>query len=134
MGAGAACIAPAEVVRLGSPPNSMGLLPGVTSEPALGRTWDPVVSPSSSALATVLVVSTDATPINVPTPFGVLLCNLPPPGLLLVGTPGVPFAVGVPLDCTLAGVGLCAQGAGILSVGPLVLELYNALDVIIGYA
>ena len=36
-------VAASDIVRLGTPPNPFALLPGTTSGPVIGATWDPVI-------------------------------------------------------------------------------------------
>ena len=116
-----------EVVRLGSPPNPMALLPGMTSGPLVGATWDPAIDHSSffpGALIDVLGLSSTA--INAPSPFGTVLCN---PTVLLAGLAGVPFQLAIPANCSLAGFVICAQGA---STDGIAIVVTNALDVVVG--
>jgi hypothetical protein len=116
-----------ESVRLGTPANPNALLPGVTSRPLIGSTWDPVINHSSffpGALIDVLALA--VVPINAPSPFGTLLCN---PLVLLAGAPGVPFAFAIPANCSLAGFALYTQGA---STDGISIVVTNALDVIVG--
>lgn len=130
---GGSCTGPSrQVTRVGTPPNPIGLLPGVTAAPIIGATWDPVVVPPLGGVVAILLLDPTGATLSVPTPFGTLLCQVPPPSFLFLGTPGIPFAVPVPNDCSLVGLTPCAQGGAILAVGPLVLELYNALDLTIG--
>ncbi|MEM7310961.1 MAG: VCBS repeat-containing protein [Planctomycetota bacterium] len=129
-----ACAASAvasEVVRVGSPPNPAVLLPGQTSPPIAGATWDPLVDHTSfvpRAALDFLGLSTAA--VNVPTPFGTLLCAPGPAGLTFTAPPGQPFSLAIPDDCTLVGVALCAQAAS-LDSGPTI-TLTNALDLVVG--
>ncbi|MEM7310833.1 MAG: hypothetical protein AAF682_29450 [Planctomycetota bacterium] len=120
-----------EEQRLGAPPNPAALLPGVTSGPVLGATWDPVVSHATfvpNAVADLLGVSVGT--LNVPTPIGTLLCDVPAPGAVFSTTPGAPFAVALPPDCALLGASLCAQAASVDPFGALALT--NALDLVLG--
>lgn len=105
----------------------MALLPGLTSGPIVGATWDPAIDHSSffpGALLDVLGLSFVAT--NVPSPFGTLLCT---PSVLFAGPAGAPFPLGIPANCSLAAVAFTAQGASTDGVSILVT---NALDVIVG--
>ncbi|HEX5050802.1 MAG TPA: hypothetical protein VFZ65_03435 [Planctomycetota bacterium] len=120
-------VAAVESVRLGTPPNPMALVPGISSGPLLGATWDPAIDHSSffpGALIDVLGLSTTA--VNVPSPFGTLLCN---PIVLLAGPAGAPFPLALPPNCAFAGFPICAQGASTDGVSIL---LTNALDVVVG--
>ncbi len=121
-----------EVVRVGAPPNPSALLPGQTTGPLIGRTWDPLIDHTSFAPAAVLdFMGVDlGPPINVPLGIGTLLCTPPPSGQIFFALPGSAFAVPVPSDCGLLGLDACAQGG---SLGPaLQVELANALDLVIG--
>ncbi|QDU67145.1 hypothetical protein [Engelhardtia mirabilis] len=122
-----------ELVRLGSPPNPSALLPGSTSGPVIGGTWDPVVDHSSfvpDSIMDVLAISTTSPgAVNVPTAIGTLLCSLAPPPVLVSTAPGQPFAVPIPDDCELLGTALAAQA---LSAAAFALSLTNALDIVIG--
>lgn len=120
----------AEIVRLGTPPNPAGLLPGVTSGPVMGATWDPVIDHTTflpGSLSDILAIS--ATPTNLPSSFGTILCGATP-FLVLTTSPGTPFAIPIPIQCSLTGVSLCAQGVGI--DGSFSLALTNALDITLG--
>lgn len=123
-------LASSETVRLGSPPNPAALLPGQTSGPAIGATWDPLIDHAAfapTAVIDVLVVT--ALPANQPSPLGTVLCDVSAPPLLFAGTPGVAFALPIPSSCGLVGGALCAQGASVDAGG---IQLTNALDVVLG--
>ncbi len=124
-------VASAEIVRLGVPPNPLAFLPGVTSGPVTGFTWDPVVNHATFVPgATLDFMGVSATPLNLPSGIGTVLCAPPAPFLTFTSAPGVPFAVAIPADCSLAGAGLCSQAG---SVDPLSgFRLANALDIIVG--
>ncbi len=114
-----------EVVRTATPPNPLTLLPGVTTRPLLGATWDPVlVNSPPSALVDVLAIG--FAPVHVPTPFGVALCE---PAAMWIAPPGAAFAVPLPTSFVFLGAQLYAQGAS-LSSGPLLLS--NGLDLTLG--
>jgi hypothetical protein len=116
-----------ESVRLGIPPNPMALMPGLTSRPLLGAIWDPAIDHSSFFPAAIIdVLGLSFVQTNTPSPFGTLLCNA---SVLLAGAPGAPFPLAIPANCSLAGVGLCAQGASTDGISILVT---NALDVVVG--
>lgn len=121
-----------EIVRLGVPPNPDALRPGSTSGPVLGATWDPWIDHASffpNALVDVLVVNQLA-PVNVPSPLGTLLCQIPSSTLVFTQFPiQTNFQVAIPSDCAFAGVEVCAQGA---SVGGGVIQATNALDLVLG--
>ena len=127
----AAPVVAVEVVRLGSPPNPNVLLPGQTSGPVIGMSWDPIIDHASfmpASLVDVLVVT--ASPTQVPLgSLGTLLCDLSSTLVQLTGPPGIPFSVPIPASCSLAGVSLCAQGA---SVDLAEVMLTNALDLTLG--
>ena len=100
------------------------------SGPVLGATWDPVVDHTTFLPgATIDVLGLSAGPLNVPTPFGTVLCT--PPLISLVGAAGVPFAIPIANDCSLLGETFCTQAATV-KVGPLEIELNNALDITLG--
>lgn len=124
---GPLAVAAVETARVGVPPNAMALLPGLTSGPIVGATWDPAIDHSSffpGAVLDVLGLSFVAT--NAPSPFGTLLCT---PSVLFAGPAGATFLLGIPANCSLAGVAFTAQGASTDGVSILVT---NALDVIVG--
>jgi len=124
--------AAAELVRLGTPPNPLAFLPGVTTAPVLGATWDPVIDHTAFLPAAVLdVVGITVTSLNVAVPpLGTLLCDPATTIVTVTSAPGVPFAVPIPLDCMFAGAQLCSQGASIDAAGNL--RLANALDITLG--
>jgi hypothetical protein len=119
----------AEVPRPGTPPNPGTLLPGATSGPVLGSTWDPSIPPFLPGAAVDLLAIT-AAPLNAPTPAGTLLCDLSSPGVILSVSAGAPISIPIPDDCSLLGATICAQGASI-APGPVV-GLTSALDLTIG--
>ena len=119
-----------ETVRLGTPPNPNVFLPGQTSGPVLGATWDPVIDHSAFLPTAILdYAAFSATPSDIPTPFGTLLCALPLTGLQAQFA-STPFAFRIPTDCSLAGIGVCCAG---VSFGPGgLIELTNAIDIVLG--
>ncbi len=120
-----------ETVRLGTPPNPNAFLPGVTSRPLVGQTWDPVVDHTTfhtSAILDILIIDLGA-PINFLTGWGTLLCNIPPSSQIFSNPAGIPFAVPVPLDCAFVGLSACSQ---VGSFAPGNIQLTNALDIVIG--
>ena len=78
--------------------------------------------------ADVVVADPLGAAINVPLPFGTLLCS---PTTMFFGPPGTPVPITIRDDCSLIGLSVCTQGAG-LTFGPLTLSLTNALDLVIG--
>lgn len=124
-------VASGEVVRLGTPANDNAFVPGVTSGPVIGQTWDPVIDHTTFLPnATLDLAILGATTANVPVgAAGTLLCGLSG-AVLLQSSPGQPFAVPLPNHPFFVGVGLCVQGA---SVSPTTgLRFANALDITIG--
>ncbi|MEX1025403.1 MAG: hypothetical protein WD226_10030 [Planctomycetota bacterium] len=122
-----------ETVRSGSPANANALLPGVTSRPLTGSTWDPVIDHTSfytDATIDFLAVNPDGAAINVPLALGTLLCNVPSSDFLFFGAPGAPFAVSIPSTCSLVGRPVCTQGGSL--GGSLGIQLTNALDLVLG--
>ncbi|HED65630.1 MAG TPA: hypothetical protein ENJ09_08750, partial [Planctomycetes bacterium] len=120
-----------EVVRLGTPPNPNALLPGRTSGPVVGTTWDPAIDHTGffpGASLDLLLVS-PLGPQNLPSPRGTLLCSLTPPRMVFSSPPGIAFSLPIPADCSLIGVPACAQGA---SIGGGRVQLTNALDLVLG--
>ena len=127
-------VAAAEVERVGTPANPSAFLPGQTSAPVLGATWDPVVDHTSfvpGAAADFVLITGGPFNLSLGTP-GTLLCDITSPLFLFetAPAPGAPFALPVPNNCPLAGVQICAQGGSI--DGALQPHLANALDVTIG--
>jgi len=142
-------VAASEAVVLGSPPNPHALLPGQTSGPVVGSTWDPRVDHTSfvphAVLDALFVQRTSALPGAgaglLAAPFtagsgagpsllGTLLCD-PWSARLTDRVPaGTPFAIELPASCTLVGTRWCAQAASVDAHGTI--RLTNALDVTIG--
>jgi hypothetical protein len=124
-------LASAEVVRLGTPPNPAAYMPGTTG-PVIGGVWDPLVLAGfSGGLGVISFMDISfMAPINVSTPFGTLLCVIPPSGLIFVVPSGSPFQIPVPNDCALVGASFCSQGGEL--DGSLGIHLANALDCVIG--
>ena len=121
-----------EVVRLGTPANPAALLPGQTSGPVLGATWDPRVDHTAfapGASLDVLVIDARG-PINVPTRAGTLLCRIPGARQIFAVASGNSFQVAIPNDCSLIGRRACAQAAAVGGAGGV--ELTNALDLVVG--
>jgi len=122
-------LAAAETPRPGTPPNPGTLLPGATSGPVIGSVWDPSIAPFVPG-ATVDLLAITLAPLNAPSPFGTLLCDLSSPGVILSTAAGTPFALPIPDDCALLGVTISTQGASV-APGPA-LGLTNALDLTVG--
>ena len=120
----------AEVVRLGTPPNPAALLPGVTSAPIIGASWDPVIDHATFVPGAIFdVFSISLTPANTPMPpIGTLLCG--PNIYMRIRLPGSPLNLDIPNSFALVGVRLCAGGGSFDSSSNLVLT--NALDITIG--
>jgi hypothetical protein len=120
------------VSRPGSCPNPSSLsAPG----PVIGTVWQAAHAPAAGSLLDVLLLDLSASMLDIPTPFGCLLCQIPAnPVFILFALPGAPtlFAVNVPNDTSLVGRPLCAQSASITGAGPLALQLSNALDMTVG--
>jgi hypothetical protein len=121
-----------ELPRLGTPPNPNVFKPGITSGPVIGSIWDPFVDHSAffpAALFDVIGITPLQSPVDVPTPWGVLLCDISGVLRLHFRPAGFPFAVPVPFKCELVGVNVCTQAASFDAVDVL---LTNALDLTIG--
>jgi hypothetical protein len=121
-----------EVSRLGSPPNPKALLPGQTSGPAIGSTWDPLIDHTAfmpGAAFDFLGITANPLNLSLP-PFGTLLCDPALTFTIATAAAGVPFGVPVPVDCGFLGTKVCTQGASLDGLGNILLT--NALDVTIG--
>jgi hypothetical protein len=121
-----------ETPRLGTPPNPAALLPGQTSGPVLGATWDPVIDHAAFLPGASLdLLAVTFGPANVPlAPYGTLLCDVVSSPLFTFSAPaGSAFAIPIPDDCGVAGVPLTSQGA---AVDGAVILLTNALDLVVG--
>lgn len=116
------------VARNGSGANPSGFIE--VSPAVIGASWNTsveVITPG--AIASTVSIGLGGAVGGIPTGMGELLC-LPP---FLNDTV---FATGqhsllIPDDCGLIGLTLCAQGSTI-SLGPLVIQLNNAIDARIG--
>lgn len=120
-----------EVVRLGTPANPNAFLPGQSSGPVIGQTWDPVIDHGSffpGAFLDIVGISTSPTNLILPG-LGTLLCNPFGPTYFFSTAPGTPFTIPIPPSCAIIGLDLCAQGA---SSDGLVATLTNALDITVG--
>jgi len=121
----------AEFIRPGEPANPVALWPAASSDPVLGTTWDPHVDHTEflpSALIDILVFSLGAVDLDLGF-HGTLLCSLPFLAVEVQFSAGAPFAISLPNDPVLAGLGLCVQGGSDDGGG---LRLTNALDVTLG--
>ena len=119
-----------ESVRVGTPPNPNVLLPGQTSGPVLGATWDPLVDHTSflpNAQLDVLGIHAQA--LELPSNIGTFLALPAPNSVYLFSTPGVGFASPTPVQLSLMGAQLTAQAA---SIDGATVALTNALDIVIG--
>jgi hypothetical protein len=121
-----------ETVRPGNPPNPIALMPGVTSGPVPGATWDPYIDHTSfmpAAAVDLLVVGNAGA--DLPTGYGTIL--LDPFSFLLffaAASPGTPFQVPIPPDPALTGLALSSQGVSIDAASTVLVT--NALDIVIG--
>jgi len=123
---------PAEVSRMGTPPNPDVLKPGLTSGPVLGATWDPYIDHTTfvtGALVDVLAVGQVPGPFNLPTSLGTLLVDLSLPPIWFLASPGAPFVCSIPNDPAFLGLMFGTQGA---SADGVTVVLTNALDITIG--
>jgi len=132
-GAGApAPVAAEELIRAGTPPNPVAFLPGVTSAPVIGSTWDPSVDHTTfepCSIGDFMVLSPSPTEVDLGFP-GTLLCNLPFVATLFDIPPSPTFDIPIPDDCGLVGIALCAQVGS--SCDGVSFALSNALDIVIG--
>lgn len=121
-----------EIPRLGSPANPNALLPGQTSGPAVGSTWDPIIDHTSfmpGAAIDLLGITVNPLNLFLP-PLGTLLCDPAQTIAIETAAAGLPFAVPVPNDCAFVGLSICTQGASLNALGAILLT--NALDITIG--
>lgn len=127
-----ASLASVETPRPGFPPNPFAFLPGVTSGPVVGGTWDPVIDHTTffpGALVDIVGIALGPASVPLP-PYGTVLCDFfsfPP--YTFQAVPGLPFVIDIPLECNLIGASFCTQG---LSSDGLTNQLTNALDITIG--
>lgn len=119
-----------ETVRTGSPPNPIALMPGATSGPVIGATWDPSIDHSSfQPLAFVDVLVLALQPANIPAPMGTILCDVSGAPLTFSQLAGTTFSLAIPNNCELVGKSLCVQGASLSTTS---VALTNALDLVFG--
>ena len=126
------CVPVTETIRLGTPTNPNVFLPGQTSGPIIGSTWDPVIDHSTfmpTALFDFLAITATATNISLP-PLGTLLCDSTLTFTIEGSAAGSPFAVPIPDDCAFVGASVCTQGASLDALGNILFT--NALDITIG--
>lgn len=120
---------PSEIMRIGSPPNPVAFLPGVTTPPLVQSTWDPVVDHAGFVPGAVLdIAAVSPVPIEVPFAGGSLLVDLGS-ALTYAAAPGIPFAVPIPGHTGLVGLALYAQAA---SWDGVTATLTNGIDVVVG--
>ena len=112
-------------------PNPAAMVPDPAGPPVLGTVWNPSIDhtsflPGSGLDGLIVRVS----PLDLPLPpLGTLLVNIVAPGKTFFAGPGAPFGIPLPLDCSLIGVSLYAQG---LSATATDTKLCDALDVVLG--
>ncbi len=122
----------AETSRAGMPANPAMFLPGLTSGPVIGATWDPAIDHTTfMPAATLDAIALSAAPANISfgPPLGTLLGDFASPTLFVSGPASARFAIPFPNDARLTGLTLCSQG---LSVDATRVRLTNALDLTIG--
>ncbi len=128
----AADVVALEVPRVGTPPNPMALLPGLTSGPIIASVWDPVVDHTGfmpAALIDILGITIGPSSFDIPTSFGTILVNLSGPVIVLTRPAGMRFPIPIPPKCSLIGASLSIQA---VSHNSSFAKLTNALDVTIG--
>jgi len=122
-----------ETIRLGSPPNPWALVSGTTGGPVVGSTWAPQIDHTTFVPTALLdVVFVGAQPDSVPLPpAGTLLVDIAiVPPLVFTATPGQPFMIQIPANCSLVGQTLYSQGLSLDAGGTI--ELTNAIDILFG--
>ncbi len=125
-----------ETVRVGSLPNPNVFLPGVTSGPVIGQTWDPVLDHTNfSPNATFDFLLIAGTPLDLdlgPVSSGHLLCDIDPWHVAISNlSPGTPFSLSLPNALDLVGDTYCVQGGSVDMQAPF-LHFANAIDITIG--
>jgi hypothetical protein len=121
-----------QVQRLGTPPNPAALLPAPAGGPLVGQPWNPRIDHTTffpGALLDLLAVTPLPSPVDLPTAFGTILCDISSPILFFDSPAGLPFAIPIPLNCNLVGKTICTQG---VSTDGLDVQLTNALDITFG--
>ena len=133
----AQCIPGSETFRFATPPNppnTLGLLGGLTGPPTRGAAWNPFIGFGSLDGAVVDFLMISLMPgINVPLPSGTgtLLCGAPLLVQIVAANPsGTVFHIPIPNMPSVVGVSGCAQ-AGSFAFGPII-ELTNAVDFVVG--
>lgn len=119
-----------EEVRAGTPSNPLALLPGQTSAPIIGQTWDPIVDHTNFVANPALDIGVFSnTQANIPHPqFGTILCGQWNNSLSI--QPGQAFDIPIVNDVNLLGAQLTMQCITLdYSWG---LHLTNALDITVG--
>jgi uncharacterized delta-60 repeat protein len=120
-----------EISRVGVPANPDVFLPGVTTAPVIGQTWDPVIDHTTfvpASIADFMLVSIAPWEFDLGA-TGTLLCSLPFISVLDAPGPGLPFQVSVPDNSQFVGLSICTQGG---STDGASFFLTNALDITIG--
>ncbi|MEM7307783.1 MAG: FG-GAP repeat protein [Planctomycetota bacterium] len=126
------CHVPSESTRLGEPPNPHAFLPGQTSGPRIGSTWDPVIDHTEFVRDSTLdFAGVSLQPLNLPSAYGTLLCDPSAPLWTYSGAPAAPLQIKIPDECALAGTPVCAQGGSMDARGDFFLA--NALDAVLGF-
>lgn len=121
-----------QVQRLGTPPNPPALLPAPAGGPVVGQPWAPRIDHTSffpGALLDLLAVTPLPSPVDLPTAFGTILCDISNPILFFDSPAGLPFSIPIPVNCNLVGKTICSQG---VSTDGLDVQLTNALDITFG--
>lgn len=122
----------AEVIRNGTPPNPVVLMPRSAYGPVVGALWDPRIEHTAffpDPFADLLLVSANAVEVDLGPP-GTLLCGPPYLATLFAPEPGERFQIPLPADCGLAGLVLHAQGVS--SPDGLAFAFTNALELTFG--
>ncbi|MFT4709347.1 MAG: endonuclease/exonuclease/phosphatase family metal-dependent hydrolase [Planctomycetota bacterium] len=131
--AAAACsaqIQASELIRLGTPANSLAFLPTAGFPPIVGQVWAPnvfhtIFQPSASL--DLIFITTGAA--NLPSPLGTILCDLSSTTFSFSKSPSQAFAIPIPAICSLTGLYLYTQVASIAGSD---VKLTNGLDIRIG--
>ena len=120
-----------QVVRTATTPNPGAFVADPAGGPFVGTNWGPTVTGALPSPVIDAVIVSLQPGIEAPVPFGTLLCVLNSNLLQFNFTPGTPFSIVIPNDCSLVGQILCTQG-GSVSFAPLTIGLANALDCLVG--
>jgi len=111
--------------------NGSGANPNVFTSltlPQIGSNWITAIDINSTGADASLLQFAAGGPVQVPLGIGELLCA--PPFLKPRSVASGAHSIGIPNSPGLIGLTLCVQGAGFELPGTL--ELYNALDIVIG--